>query len=680
MRRPLSVRSTQGGRMKRVLPWAVGTGLLFMAACGDSGGGKGKPDEGDGTIEPAEEREWTFFVYGHADHNLSNSLMRDIAKMAEAKLGDNVHVVVLADFDASQNILDSDERFPEGAHWLRIPGGGAEPETLAEEEELNFDDPKVLEYAVKQAFTYFPARRRALILWDHGGAWNGGFGGDMQNGTASEVARMSAEDLAKAVRGGLREAKIEQPLDIFSFDTCLLAGTEILAEFQGLAQVYIADAEIDYGDGWNYTAFLSHLSAHPSESATALAEKEVATWDELHAKSSSNDTLLRSHVAIDLARYQDFETRYAEFVDALLASDAESGITLGRAAYFTLPPYMNQLENPGETPALRDVGSFLTSLAQASEDPAIKASAEAAQKALDAAILGLSQGTLRDAAGQHGVHIELPLASAISSDHLTAYAALAPQFAKKTGWDDALRVYGLLNDGIEPSITAAIENDIDPDATRLPTVTFGSTDEDVAAALVDVALITDPTAPDELVFFGVVAKGAIEKDLAYSVAWDGQLTALPDGAGGLQAVSVNVWEDLGQDVATGEALAPLLAIFGVVHSGGEEALGALLYQDGDESTGLLAVFDPAITLPLSEVAVDLPGTTFTPVLVSVSISTLQSGVATGTPIALDRPSLALSRAPAAAGVYALLTSVSDVFGNTGLDLQSVVLSSSISQP
>ena len=43
------------------------------------------------------------------------------------------------------------DAFPDGAQWLEIPGGGAEPKLLGSEDELNFDDPAVLSAAISAA-------------------------------------------------------------------------------------------------------------------------------------------------------------------------------------------------------------------------------------------------------------------------------------------------------------------------------------------------------------------------------------------------------------------------------------------------------------------------------------------------------------------------------------------------
>src|SRR5215207_1779829 len=53
-----------------------------------SDGGKGSamiPNLGELGEEPAAEAAWTVLVYGHGDHNLSNSLLTDLQEMAKAK-------------------------------------------------------------------------------------------------------------------------------------------------------------------------------------------------------------------------------------------------------------------------------------------------------------------------------------------------------------------------------------------------------------------------------------------------------------------------------------------------------------------------------------------------------------------------------------------------------------------
>src|ERR1043165_9769177 len=83
--------------------------VLLLAACGGGGGSGGS--------SPAPLPTWTVFVYAHADHNLSPSLVTDLAEMTSAEIGSHVRVVVLADWDSSQGN-------PGGYEWLQIRGEG----------------------------------------------------------------------------------------------------------------------------------------------------------------------------------------------------------------------------------------------------------------------------------------------------------------------------------------------------------------------------------------------------------------------------------------------------------------------------------------------------------------------------------------------------------------------------
>jgi hypothetical protein len=586
-----------------------------------------------------------------------------------------VRVIVLVDFDASQQSANSGENFPSGAQWLRITGGGMEPETIGEEEELDLDDPNVLASSVASVFAQFPSERRALILWDHGGSWMGGFGGDTQDGQR-QGSPMSAPVLAEAIGAGLEAAEIER-LDILSFDTCLMSSAEVALELHTLADVYIANAELDYGDGWDYSAFLSYLSDNTGAPIEDIASTEVDQWDAHHANASPNDTLLRSHVALDAASLPQLAAAVSDFVVAWSSSETLTGTELGRASYFTLPPYMNQLEEAAAEPELRDLGQFLTKMSAVS-DEAVANAAIAARNALDDAIIGRSQGELREAATQSGMHVELPLATRLSNELLGGYEQLAPAWVQASAWLDALAIYRGLDDQVAPELTTSITNGENPDAANLPMIGLGSEEPDVAEVEVNLGVV-DVSDGDTLVVFGLIAKGPIDPGFEYQVEWDGQLMTLPDDElGGVQAITVQTWEAVDAESANGASLPPVLATFGVVKTAdGTEALGALLFQDGDAETHLLTLLDPPVTLLLADVARDLPGTTFTPVYPTISLSTSEESTVAGSAIELDQESLPLARGPAAAGTYALIAGVSDVFGNLGGDAQLVSLSQSI---
>jgi hypothetical protein len=334
---------------------------------------------------------------------------------------------------------------------------------------------------------------------------------------------------------------------------------------------------------------------------------------------------------------------------------------------------MNQLENPSSSPELRDLGQFLRAMSGVADDAVASAAGEA-RAALDDAILARSQGDLRESGQQLGMHVELPLAANLSRELLAAYDERAAGWSQASGWGDALRTYGEADDTGAPELTATILNGQNPDAANLPTVEFTVSSADVAEVTLELGAVDDPSAPTQLVFFGVVGKSAIDPDTAYDFSWNGQLTAMPDGQ---QAIYVTVWEDAGPE---GGSTGLVLASYGLFETrDGASALGALLFQDGDEETALLTLLDPPVTLPLAEVVRDLPGSTFSPVLISLDLETEEQTLVAGDPIAIDSATIPITQGSAAAGRYALVTSASDVFGNSATDLQVVDVTTPIGQ-
>ncbi|HEY0713389.1 MAG TPA: clostripain-related cysteine peptidase, partial [Polyangia bacterium] len=336
------------------------------------------------------EAEWTIFVYGHADHNLSPSMVKDLGEMSQAKLSDKVQVVALVDYDAS---LENDsENFPTGTFWYRIVGDGQPPKEIAKGPELDLDSPSILASAVHQAFTAYPAKRYGLILWDHGGAWIAGFGGDTADGK-KEGEGMAVESVANALREAVRALglKGEKPLEFITFDTCLMGGAEELAAFQDLAKVYTANAEIDFGDGLDYTKTLNHLVANPNTSAIDLGKAEATIWDAHHVAAGGLDTLFRSHAVWDTAKTPKIVEAMKDLNKTI--SDAGQTRSIARALTLSAPEYFAGSTDESSV-ALRDLGNVLLSL-KAGDNGAV---ANAANRVLDEiknARLGLAAGELR---------------------------------------------------------------------------------------------------------------------------------------------------------------------------------------------------------------------------------------------------------------------------------------------
>ncbi len=649
-----------------------GGGSATGGASGTSGqgGSAGTPPNIDDLL-PDAQADWTVFVYGHGDHNLSNSLLADLAEMAKADLGKpgTVNLLVLTDWNASQAIAGSDppENFPTGMQLFRIPGSGAEIEVVAEAAEENLDDPAVLTSVVAGVFKAFPAQRHGVILWDHGGSWSGGFGSDSQDGTVAEPVGLVAEAIPPALLAGLSAAGLdaEPPLDFVAFDTCLMAGAEVAYPFRELATVYIANAEIDYGAGWDYTATFSYLASHTDASPSAFATAEVSHWDAHHESASANDALLRSHAALDLTKMSAFATATADLSNAISDSSSFDPIDLGRGGFLSLPSYASQFENAGSSlPGLLDAGQLLDTLAATKSDPDVAAAAKAARSALDDVLVATSQGSLRAAVGQAGLHIELSPASTLTPQKIAEYRQRASAWTDATGWNAVLATLASGADNEPPAYTHSVDNADGATSSAPPVLHFETPDADAAKASVYLGSELESS----IVLLGFIATAAIEADTEYDFEWDGMVMTFADD----QPAALDVWLDTGS--SDGELV---LMVPGVLGGADEDDLLTYLVftpSEGGASVAVVSLGSVASTLSVRELAQAAPEATFSPIYTVIDRATGESRTIAGSPIALPASgTFELKASYVNPGSYYFFSALTDVWGNLGVEADAFSL-------
>ena len=605
---------------------------------------------------------WTVLVYGHGDHDLSAPLLSDLAEMARARIGPEINLLVFADWNASRTIPGEQSPFPSGAIWYRVRGEGHPLERLSEREELDFDDPTVLAEAVTQAFTEHPADRYGLILWDHGGGWSVGFGGDSQDGTRRDAPGMSTTQVAAAVKAGLDGAGLtrKRALEFLSFDACLMGGAESITAFQDLAQVYLADAELDYGDGWDYEATFSWLSDNPTATARELAAFEVQAWDAHHREASLNDSLLRSHIAIDNTQWPRFVAATRELVQSFRTTVVPEAVAF--ALQLSLPAYRSQMADPRGS-QLRDLGDILSAVA--SQDSRAQATAaRAALAAGQAARIAVSAGTFRE--GQLGVHVFSGPPLGLSAAEVDLYPRLAAPWSEASGWGGLLRHLRTISDGQPPAITGATVVSALADSPGPTVVSFDVVGLD--AARVEVALLRSPGGgagqPPTAVVRGTLASAFVSAG-RYDFTWNGRLWGLTGDGDGEVPVTVEPWI---WQVQGGELRAPVLATRGLLRSSSGEELECVLLVDAATleapAVMVLSAGRPAI-YELAAVREADPEVSFVPLVQAMD---LRSGAVTTLPpaggVALPETGrLALRQSTAEPGGYLLLIRASDVWGN-----------------
>ena len=272
------------------------------------------------------DTSWSIFVYGNADHDLTPSFLEDLEEMKSAGGNENFNIVVLSDLDGSEGSYIEkhgkvlDEYGVKEEHRYKVTRGvilGSDHKIVEVLPEQNTCDPNVLADFLDWGITNYPADRYGLVLWNHGGQW-GGYGTDVDNGQKSySRPNMKPPDIKDVVLDTLAGHGLEK-LDFVSFDTCLMGGAELLADIHQICDVYIACPEIDYGNGWDYTASLAYLKAFPDITNIEFAKKEVQFWGAHHNKSQS-DKSYKFHVAYDMKQFNNYNNKLKAFTAAILS-------------------------------------------------------------------------------------------------------------------------------------------------------------------------------------------------------------------------------------------------------------------------------------------------------------------------------------------------------------------------
>jgi len=507
--------------MKRIMGLAVaGVGLLLLLSAA-SGQLPKKPT-------------WTIMVYGHGDHSLSPQLAADLRKMESVGSSAGFRIVVQADFDASAEEENEEEGLPRGLHKGTsrfLVAKSADPESVVSEpverlSEFNHDDPRVLAEFIRWAVKKYPADRYGLIFWDHGGQWEG-YGGDEQDGTEEDPHGMSMAAIRGAVLGVMKAAGIRK-WDFITFDTCLMGGIEVLADFADLADLFIACPEIDYGDGWNYGPVLQWLKERPDAAMRDFGVMEAARWKELHfTRENEADRALAAHGVYDLAAYPAVRTSFAGFASVLAASYAPTNLAIPRQRRLSIEYSLSDVESLGEPTDYIDVGMFAGRFAADPKSPEpLQKSARALVEAIERLILAKVLGSEKE--GALGLSVWYPVdEEGEAGKKFSAYEKLS--LSSQNPWPRFLQ-----------KVCQVRQQQKDPPELREPKVAELTVKAGQPVKLT-VEVIRGPGAffihgalvdnrlggQEDYVYLGEVISEEIEGPGKYPVAWDTRILALP---------------------------------------------------------------------------------------------------------------------------------------------------------
>jgi len=148
--------------------------------------------------------------------------------------------------------------------------------------QLDMGSPDTLRDFIRFGLDNYPAKRVALVLWNHGAGSTGGVCYDEITG--NYLSNKDVRDaLAQALQGRDRR------LAFIGFDACLMSSFEIAVYLQPFADLMIASEELEPGEGWAYDRWLGELARNPAMDAEAIGRSIVDSFIESSLAADPND-------------------------------------------------------------------------------------------------------------------------------------------------------------------------------------------------------------------------------------------------------------------------------------------------------------------------------------------------------------------------------------------------------
>jgi len=364
-------------------------------------------------------------VYLDADNNLEDAGVADFSEMSTVGSNDNINIVVQMDRTPGESSAAGN--WTDTRRFYVKKGDSASSTPLEKLGEVNMGDGNELKKFIVWAITNYPAKKYALVLWNHGGGWRAKKNlknrkaicwDDTNNGDCLYMLEMQA-----AVKAALQTVGIAK-LDLIGFDACLMGMIEVASDLKDIANVMTGSEETEPGDGWPYNTILSALAANPTMTAIQLADIIVTKYAESYQGVDGTIT----QAAIDLSKIGTLNEKVKKFVDnanqwSLIKTARTATRTYSEAdgyPHADLYHFMSLLKTKGVT------------------DPAVLSAAEEVKTALKAAVINTKNGSSRT--NSNGLAIFFPKTTtaynnADGSDYKNH------QFHKETGWDNFLKNY-----------------------------------------------------------------------------------------------------------------------------------------------------------------------------------------------------------------------------------------------
>ncbi len=292
----------------------------------------------------ASEKEWTIMVFLNADNNLESFGFMDMQEME--KVGSTKDVNVVVQFDpisprGSQRVLVEKSTKPYSKT------NEYHSTVLEEMPEQDMGDYKTFVDFVVWGMRSFPAKKYAVVFWNHGSGWSKDAplsaksisydDTSMTHMTTGQIAQSMAEIQALTARR----------VDVVAFDACLMAMFEIADSVSEYSDFFVASEANIPGKGFAYDDLLEDFNSRADKSARQLSLDMVGTYKEEYSSAFGGVTI----GAMELSKLEGVKTAMGEWVGQMQQSREISRDELLNIARDTVA---------FQDPDYRDLGDYLS--------------------------------------------------------------------------------------------------------------------------------------------------------------------------------------------------------------------------------------------------------------------------------------------------------------------------------
>jgi len=252
-----------------------------------------------------EKAEWTYMVYMDGDNNLEEASLYDFLEIEKAGSSKNANVVV--QWDRSKGYFKGKEDWSGARRYYITKGSGdwISSDYLSSMGEIDMADPKSLSDFVGWAIEKYPAKKYALVLWNHGGGWTSLL---VDDGSNNSMKMPQFREAMSSIN-----QKLGKKLDLLILDMCLMAQYDVMLEISPYADFMVGSEEVVPGNSFNYTPIINGLSSKPKQSSRELAILQVDEYGKYYENQESATTLS----AMDLSKTQKLQTAFNDFTGEL---------------------------------------------------------------------------------------------------------------------------------------------------------------------------------------------------------------------------------------------------------------------------------------------------------------------------------------------------------------------------